>query len=906
MMSQRDLRAELGERLRFETLLADLSAHFVSVPADQTDHEIENAQRRICECLSIDQCSLWQSLPSDPEILLLTHLYRTHESELPPPPQRMKGEESFPWATRKLKANEIISIPRTTEAPPEAAVDKEAWLQYHVKSTLAFPLSAGGGSTFGVLSFDGTQEELKIPEPLQKRLQLISQVFASALARKRADQTLRDSEARLSLAAESADAGLWTLEPISGHVWATEKTFELFGLPPNENLNLTKVLALVHADDRTAVTEVIKEAMGSGKEARIEYRILRPDGSLHWIDSRGRRHPGASEPDRLMGVSVDVTERKNAEAVRLRHSAIVESSDDAIISKDLDGIITTWNHGAQRIFGYSEEEAVGQPITIIVPSELRSEEQEILRRLRAGERIEHYEAIRVTKQNRRVHVSLTLSPIRNSSGTVIGVSKISRDITERKQAESALRESEERFRTVANIAPVMIWMSGADKRCTFFNQRWLDFTGRSMKEELGEGWTRSVHPDDLDQCLGIYSSAFDAHVDFQMEYRLRRHDGEFRWVLDRGVPRFQSDGEFQGYIGSCVDLTDSRRVAEELKRSYEEVKQLKERLQLESDYLQEEIRTEVKYDEIVGRSDELKKVFQKIEQVARTNSVVLITGETGTGKELIARAIHKQSNRSARVMVKVDCASLPATLIESELFGREKGAYTGALTKQIGRFETADGSTLFLDEVGELPLELQAKLLRAVQDGNFERLGSPKTVSVDTRVIAATHRDLAEEVRAGKFREDLYYRLNVFPIHVPPLRERADDIPLLVWAFVKDFEKKMGKRIDSIGKRGMQKLQSYAWPGNIRELRNVIEQSIILTNGNQLNLQMPQPLTLVSSPTLRQAEYQHIVAVLKKTNWQIKGPNGAAQILGMNSSTLYSTMRRLGIPTREEKDEMSA
>ena len=646
--------------------------------------------------------------------------------------------------------------------------------------------------------------------------------------------------------------------------------------------------------------------MRSYQEARVEYRILRPDGSLHWIASRGRRHSGTSEPDRLMGVSVDVTERKNADAVRFRHSAIVESSDDAIISKSPEGIITTWNQGAQRIFGYSEQEAVGKRITLIIPPELWSEEEAILQRLRAGERVEHYEAVRITKENRRVHVSLTLSPIRDSLGTVIGVSKISRDITDGKRAESALRESEERFRTVANTAPVMIWLAGADKLCTFFNQRWLDFTGRSMGEELGEGWSCNIHPDDFDQSLATYSSAFDAREDFQMEYRLRRHDGEYRWLLDRGVPRFQPDGEFEGYIGSCVDLTDSKRVAEELKNSYEEVKQLKERLQVESDYLREEIRVEGKYDEIVGRSDELKKVFQKIEQVARTDSLVLITGETGTGKELMARAIHNQSNRSGRVMVKVDCASLPATLIESELFGREKGAYTGAMTKQIGRFEMADGSTLFLDEIGELPLELQAKLLRAVQDGNFERLGSPKTVRVDARVIAATHRHLAEEVRGGKFREDLYYRLNVFPIHVPPLRERADDIPLLVWSFVKDFEKRMGKRIDSIPKSAMQKLQSYAWPGNIRELRNVIEQSVILTNSNQLNLQMPKPLTLVSSPTLKQAEYQHIVAVLKKTNWQIKGPGGAAQILGMNSSTLYSAMRRLGIPTRDEKDEISA
>jgi transcriptional regulator with GAF, ATPase, and Fis domain len=283
---------------------------------------------------------------------------------------------------------------------------------------------------------------------------------------------------------------------------------------------------------------------------------------------------------------------------------------------------------------------------------------------------------------------------------------------------------------------------------------------------------------------------------------------------------------------------------------------------------------------------------------------VLITGETGTGKELVARAIHNLSRRRDRLVVRVDCASLPSGLIENELFGREKGAYTGALTKQMGRFELADNSTLFLDEIGELSLELQAKLLRVVQDGQFERLGGPKTIKVNVRIIAATHRNLAEKVKNGTFREDLFYRLNVFPIHVSPLRERAEDIPLLVKAFVQEFEQRIGKKIKTPTRESMQLLQNYSWPGNIRQLRNVIEQAVILSDGGHLNLQIPEALDVIASATLKEAEYQHILSALEKTHWRIKGLDGAARQLGMNPSTLYSAMRRLNIPTNHEKDDM--
>ena len=650
VQTEPDREAKLEERLQFETLLADLSSRFVNVPPDQVDREIAEAQSSICECLGIDHSALWQASPDDPKELFITHLHRSRD--LAPPPDRAIATEMFPWALGKIAMKQIVCVSAMADLPAEAARDRETWLYYGIKSALVFPLSAGGGPVFGSLSFDATQKERDWPESLQKRLQVIAQVFANALARKQTDETLRESEMRLSLAADSANAGLWTLVPETGQIWATKKAFELFGLPWAEDFTLEKFLDTVHPEDREAVQEVINDAMRSGKETSTEFRIVRPDGTVRWIASRGRRHSGKNgHPDRLMGVDTDVTGAKEVEL---------------------------------------------------------------------------------------------------------------------------------------------------------------------------------------------------------------------------------------------------------------ELKKLRERLQAESDYLREEIRVYGRFDEIVGQSTKLKKVFQRIEQVAPTDSTVLITGETGTGKELVARAIHNLSRRSRRVMVKVDCASLPATLIESELFGREKGAYTGALTKQAGRFELADGSTLFLDEIGELSLELQAKLLRVLEDGQFERLGSPKTISVDVRVIAATHRDLAEKVKDGTFRQDLYYRLNVFPVQLPPLRERPEDIPSLVWSFVGEFEKQMGKKVDSIPKRVMDLLQNYSWPGNIRELRNVIEQAVIVSNGGQLYLDMPTSAGNIPSPTLKEAERQHIVSVLSKTDWRIKGPAGAARLLGMNSSTLYSAMRRLGIPNRNGKPNIEA
>jgi len=356
------------------------------------------------------------------------------------------------------------------------------------------------------------------------------------------------------------------------------------------------------------------------------------------------------------------------------------------------------------------------------------------------------------------------------------------------------------------------------------------------------------------------------------------------------------------------EIEERKKTEKSLQGTYAEIKQLKDRLQEENTYLQQEVARQYNFGEIIGQSSVLSQVFLKVEQVAPMNATVLLLGETGTGKGVVARAIHSCSARKDRPLITVDCSSLPTNLIESELFGREKGAFTGAHVRQIGRFELADGGTIFLDEIGELPLELQSKLLRVIQDGEFERLGSPRTIKSDVRIIAATNRNLEEEVRNGTFREDLFYRLNVFPITMPPLRQRTEDIPLLVTHFVTKFNKKMGKKIEAVSKETLNTLQGYHWPGNVRELESVIERAVIISNGNVLQVvdrfdtfrKAEEPVGQ-DAKTLANLERDHIIQVLQKTGWRIEGKNGAALLLGLNPSTLRARIQKYGITRHSMK-----
>jgi formate hydrogenlyase transcriptional activator len=638
----------LKERLRFETLLTDLSAQFVNLPVDQVDREIGDGQRRVCELLGLDLSALWQWSVETPGAVTLTQLYRPLGG--PPPPEPMDAHKYFPWSLQQVLAGKVVTILSTEDVPAEAVRDQQAWRHYGIKTILTFPLSAGGGPPLGAISFNTTREERTWPEEIVRRLQLIAEIFANALARKQADQALRESEARLTLAAASADAGLWELDLQTRRFWSTDKARNLFGLPADSGVTFDTFLALVHPEDRERIQHTVEQVVQSGEGLRVEYRSLHPDGSVRWMASRGRHHPELSATRRrLMGVTIDITERK------------------------------------------------------------------------------------------------------------------------------------------------------------------------------------------------------------QMEEQLRAR------LL--------------------------------------EIESLKQQLEHENIFLREEVKHLFSREDIVGQSRAMRQALALVQQVAPTDSTVLIAGETGTGKEVIARAIHNLSKRKERTLVTVNCASLPPSLIESELFGREKGAYTGAMTMMKGRFEVADGSTLFLDEIGEMPLDVQAKLLRVLEEGSIERLGSTKTMHMDVRIIAASNRDLAQDVQQGKFRQDLYYRLNVFPIAVPPLRERPEDIPLLVWTFVREFENKMGKRIESIPKRTMEAIRRYPWPGNVRELRNVIEHAMIVSSGKSLDVRIPTIFSedLVTSPALEDVERKHILSVLEKSRWRLTGQGGAAERLGLKRTTLYSRMKKLGI-----------
>jgi formate hydrogenlyase transcriptional activator len=350
------------------------------------------------------------------------------------------------------------------------------------------------------------------------------------------------------------------------------------------------------------------------------------------------------------------------------------------------------------------------------------------------------------------------------------------------------------------------------------------------------------------------------------------------------------------------EIEERKKAEKSLQGTYAEIKRLKDRLQAENIYLQQEVARQDNFGEIIGQSSAISHVFLRVEQVAPMNATVLLTGETGTGKGVVARAIHSLSSRKDRPMITVNCTSLPANLIESELFGRERGAFTGADARQIGRFELADGGTIFLDEIGEMPLELQSKLLRVIQDGEFERLGSPRTIKADVRIIAASNRNLEEEIRNGRFREDLFYRLNVFPITMPPLRQRKEDIPMLVTHFVAKFNKKIGKKIDTVSRETLNALQEYHWPGNVRELESVIERAVIISQGATLQvldrfdtIRKAEDLPGQDVKALAELEHDHILQVLGKTGWRIEGKNGAAELLGLNPSTLRFRMHKFGI-----------
>jgi PAS domain S-box-containing protein len=626
--------------------------------------------------------------------------------------------------------------------------------------------------------------------------------------------------------------------------------------------------------------------------------------------------------------------------------SLFEEAPDSLLVSDRDGRICFVNAQTERLFGYSRVELIGESLELLMPEQFRSRHvaqrsayaaEPSFRPMGVGLGL-----YGLRKDGTQFPVEISLSPLRCSSGVVFA--SAIRDVSERKRMEALLQSQLDFEKLMSHLSRMFLSVPAAEAHGKFkealqgvaesmnFDRACLGRLDSSRLEILcswarpgvapvtfpianefcpwlvNRVWTEGiVHTSSLDDLppeaakdlqylrsigekslLGITLAVAGRKIGV-ISFATFHHQQEWTSVL---ISRLQQIADL------FANVLELKRAKDDLQLAYSKIAELNQRLEQENLFLRQEIRLEHHHSNIVGRSRGIRDVLKQAEQVAVTDSVVLIQGETGTGKELLARTIHDLSSRKSRPMVKINCASLPATLIESELFGREKGAYTGALSREIGRFELADKSTIFLDEVVELPLELQAKLLRVLQEGEFERLGSPKTIRVDVRVIAATNRDLGQLVAEGKFREDLFYRLSVFPLHLPPLRERREDIEELIWHILEDLGKRMGKSIHSVQSSTMRAFQNYSWPGNIRELRNVIERNLILTRGPVFRARLPEApsrAAILSRIRMDEVEREHILRVLGSTGWKIRGQNGAALLLGLKPTTLESRMKKLNI-----------
>lgn len=520
-----------------------------------------------------------------------------------------------------------------------------------------------------------------------------------------------------------------------------------------------------------------------------------------------------------------------------------------------------------------------------------TEVERLLLRVTANQAAIGLQEARLLSEQRRVAEELDQRVAQRTKDLAAANEELRKEITERKRAEEKLRQDERELRRVTDAIPHAIGVLGPDGTALHANQVVLDYAGLTMENlKTGDFPMRLFHPEDLERLRDKRQKALEQGDPFELELRARRKDGQYRWFLFHYNPLRDDERRIIRWYATGIDI--------------EERKQAEESLRNENMALREEIDRTSMFEEIVGSSKALRKVLQQVVKVAPVDSTVLILGETGTGKELVARAIHKRSNRSSRAFIRVNCAAIPSSLIASELFGHEKGAFTGALQRRLGRFESANGGTIFLDEIGELPAETQIALLRVLQEREIERVGSSQPISVDVRVVAATNRDLKAAMAAGSFRQDLFYRLNVFPIQIPSLRERVDDIPLLVEYLIERYAQKAGKKIRHIRKQTVELFQAYDWPGNIRELQNVIERAVVLCDGDifsfdgtwlkgEWDRQTGPVVPLAAS--IDEREREMIEAALVQSRGKVSGPTGAAAKLGIPRQTLDSKIKSLGI-----------
>ena len=744
--------------------------------------------------------------------------------------------------------------------------------------------------------------------------------------RKRAEEKLRQTEADLLEAQRISQTGSWKLDASAGTVTVSPQIFRIFGITPDEDMSTVEFwLSRNHIEDQKRIRELFEKSLAQKTDYDADYRIVLPDGAIRHLHAVG--HPVLNESGDLVefvGTAMDITERKQkeealrrsegylAEAQKLTHTGswavrvpqlenVQREAGQRLAAIPRFGWNTSyWSKEMYRIFGFDPESSPPSYMEVgrrMHPEDARYYTPVVDQAIRDKADFEiDYRLLLPGGAAKYIHV--VGHPVVNASGEVIELVGTAMDVTEQHEARAALESAFEQIkaeqtelRRMTDAVAAYIYVLGPDGAALYANQAVLDYTGLTLEAVQREDHrARTFHPEDVERLREERHAALERGKPFELEQRALGKDGNYRWFLVRYNPLRDDHGNIIRWYATGTDIEDRKRA--------------EERMRNENLALREQIDQAFMFEEIVGASPALQSVLSSIVKVAPTDSTVLITGETGTGKELIARAIHKHSQRSGQVFISVNCASIPSSLIASELFGHEKGAFTGAVQRRQGRFELAHSGTIFLDEVGELPAETQIALLRVLQERQFERVGGNRIIPADARVIAATNRDLTAAIAAGTFRPDLFYRLNVFPIEVPPLRKRKEDIPMLVEYFVKRYAEKAGKHICKIDNNTLERCQSYAWPGNIRELQNIVERSVILCGGDTFWIEKAwlarahPPRQEFAGPlpdTLQNQERKIIEMALAESKGKVAGPGGAAAKLGIPRSTLDSKIKQLNI-----------